>query len=399
VTATRPSDAAEDAYARASGLVGEYSPGETLQGVLGAVFDAGLAWVHFPRGLGGLGLPVGVQPEVDRILRDGGIPIHLARRNIIGVGMAAPTLVEYGRPDQQRRWLRPIYTNEEMWCQLFSEPGAGSDVASLATRAVADGDEWIIDGQKVWTTLAHVASFGLHLARTDPTVPKHQGLTYFVLDMNTAGVEVRPLRQLTGEAEFNEVFLTGVRVPDANRLGDIGAGWRVAVTTLMNERVAVSSSASARSGAGPVSKLTRLWEARGRDDPVLRDRVVRMWIEAEVNRLTTLRARDLRRAGVPGPEGSVAKLAWGAMCQRLFDLCVDILGLDGGLYPDGFDFSRPSSVRFDDHDERWLFLRSRANTIEGGTTEVIKNVLSERVLGLPPEPTNTRDTPWQQLPR
>src|SRR6202140_1802688 len=200
---------------------------------LGARFDAGLAWVSFPLGLGGLGVSPDLQGFVERELRAVDAP-NEADRNVIGYGMAAPTNLTHGTEEQRRRYLRPLFTGEEIWCQLFSEPGAGSDVAGLATRAVRDGDEWVVNGQKVWTTLAHLARWGMLVARTDTEAPKHRGLTYFVIDMHGPGVEVRPLRQMTGEAEFNEVYFTDARVPDAERLGAVGEGWHVALTTLMN---------------------------------------------------------------------------------------------------------------------------------------------------------------------
>ena len=198
--------------------------------------------MHYPVGHGGLGLPRALQPAAEEEFARAGAPRPDERRNVIGLGMAAPTIIAFGTDEQKSRWLKPLWLADEIWCQLFSEPGAGSDLAGLATRAVRDGDDWIVNGQKVWTSLAHHARWGLLLARTDPDVPKHAGLTYFVLDMHAPGVEVRPLRQLTGEAEFNEVFLTDVRVPDANRLGDVGEGWRVANATLMNERVSIGNA-------------------------------------------------------------------------------------------------------------------------------------------------------------
>ncbi len=210
---------------------------------LRARFDAGLAWVQYPVGCGGLGLDITAQSIVDKALEAAGAPDNAPHRNVIGLGMAAPTILAHGTAEQQRQWLRPLWTGEEVWCQLFSEPSAGSDLASLATRAVPDGADWVVNGQKVWTSLAHEASWALLIARTDPTVPKHRGLTYFVCDMRSPGVDVRALRQLTGEAEFNEVFLDNVRVPDRNRLGEVGAGWKVTQSTLMNERVAIGAGA------------------------------------------------------------------------------------------------------------------------------------------------------------
>ena len=225
--------------ARVAELLAAHDPATTPPvEFLGARFDAGLAWVWFPEGQGGLGLSPEAQGVVERDLARAGAPNEY-ERNVIGYGMGAPTVLAHGTEEQRSRYLRPLFTCEEIWCQLFSEPGAGSDVAGLATRAERDGDEWVVNGQKVWTTLGHMARWGMLVARTDPDVPKHRGMTYFILDMHAPGVEVRPLRQMTGDAEFNEVFMTDVRVPDSQRLDEVGAGWRVAMTTLMNERVAI----------------------------------------------------------------------------------------------------------------------------------------------------------------
>src|SRR5690606_21240311 len=246
---------------------------------LGRQFDLGLAWVHFPEGYGGLGLSPKLQKVINERLLGAGAPSP-SRNNPIGHGMGAPTIVTHGSEEQKRRYLRPLFTNEEIWCQLFSEPGAGSDVASLSTRAVRDGDEWVVNGQKVWTTLAHVSRFGMLVARTDPDAPKHKGLTYFVVDMHAPGVEVRPLYQITGEAEFNEVYFTDVRIPDAERLGEVGEGWRVSLTTLMNERVAIGGQIPPR-GSGFIGELMRVHARTGPHSVARRDRVMQLWIRAE----------------------------------------------------------------------------------------------------------------------
>ena len=248
--------------------------------------------------------------------------------NGFGLYLAAPTIVAHAEEETRARLLRPLFTGEEVWCQLFSEPGAGSDLASLATRAVRDGDEWVVNGQKVWNTLAHMADRGMLVARTDPDVPKHKGLTYFALDMHAPGVEVRPLVQITGEAEFNEVYMTDVRVPDRDRIGDTGDGWRVSMTTLMNERVTIGGAVAQRE-SGPIGDLMKLWRAlpaERRADPVERDKVAGLWTEAEVLRLTNLRATQNRKAGIAGPEGSVSKLAFAEVNKRIYELAVNLMG-------------------------------------------------------------------------
>ena len=397
-TAASPGSSDEELVRRrVEDLLASHPPAVTpATEFLGARFDAGLAWVWFPGGDGGLGLAPDLQGVVERQLHRAGAPDESAR-NVIGYGMGAPTVATHGTVEQRRRFLRPLFTCEEIWCQLFSEPGAGSDVAGLATRAERDGDEWVVNGQKVWTTLAHTAKWGMLVARTDPDVPKHRGLTYFVVDMQAPGVDVRPLRQMTGDAEFNEVFFTDARVPDANRLDEVGAGWRVATTTLMNERVAIGGGVPGR-GSGPIGEAVAAWRQRP-GTPARRDRLVQLWAAAEAGRLTNLRARQLRRAGTPGPEGSVSKLMATGLNQHIYELCVDLAGMDGTLSPTGYVMRRPERAGFSDEDPRWSFLRSRANTIEGGTSEIMRNILGERVLGLPGEPRVDKDRPWSEVPR
>jgi alkylation response protein AidB-like acyl-CoA dehydrogenase len=320
------------------------------------------------------------------------------RRNVIGLGMAAPTIVAFGTDEQKSRWLKPLWLADDIWCQLFSEPGAGSDLASLATRAVAAGDEWVVDGQKVWTSLAHHSRWGLLLARTDPDLPKHAGLSYFVLDMHAPGVEVRPLRQLTGEAEFNEVFLTGVRLPDANRLGDIGEGWRVASATLMNERVSIGNATSVPREAGGIGFVAGAWrehsELRTHE---LHQRLLSLWAQAEVARLAGERLRQQIAAGEPGPEGSAAKLTFARLNQEISGFEIELLGADGLTYDDwsmrrtgSSDWARGAGYRY---------LRAKGNSIEGGTSEILRNIIAERVLRLPQEPRTDTNVPWKDLPR
>jgi alkylation response protein AidB-like acyl-CoA dehydrogenase len=291
-----------------------------------------------------------------------------------------------------------LFTGEEVWCQMFSEPGAGSDVAGLATRAVRDGEEWVLNGQKVWTTLAHVSRFGIVLARTNPDAVKHKGLTMFVMDMEAPGVEVRPLVQATGEAEFNEVYMTDVRIADAERLGDVGEGWGVSLTTLMNERVSIGGQVAPR-GSGIIAIALRAWaESPSHGDVVARDRLAGFWIEAEVNRLTNMRASQLRAKGTPGPEGSVGKMAMAGLNQRLMSFVMELLGPDAMLYPAGYPMDRPRTA-MDLSNTQKAFLRVQANSIEGGTTNIMKNILGERVLGLPGEPRADKELPWSEVPR
>ena len=375
-------------------LLADHDPTGDPKKFLAARFDLGLAWVWFPEGLGGLGVERGLQPLVEERLNKAGAP-HPARFNALGVGMGAPVLIAHATPDQQHRWLRPLFTGEEIWCQLFSEPGAGSDVAALAARAMRDGDEWVVNGQKVWTTLAHVARWGMLVCRTDPDVPKHQGMTYFIVDMKAPGVEVRPLRQITGEAEFNEVYFTDARIPDSDRIGEVGDGWRIALTTLMNERVAIGGTVAPR-GSGPIGEAVRIWHEYGHQDPAAKDRLMSLWVEAETARLTNLRAAQGRGTGTPGPEGSTAKLVYADLNKRIYELVVELMGADGMLY-DSYDETRPDE--FTIHPPTKGFLRARANSIEGGTSEIMKNILGERVLGLPGEPRVDKEIPWSKVPK
>ncbi|MEU3511198.1 acyl-CoA dehydrogenase family protein [Streptomyces longwoodensis] len=367
---------------------------------LRARFDAGLAWVHYPEGLGGLGAPRSLQAVVDAGLEAAGAPDNDPRRIGIGLGMAAPTILTYGTDEQKQRFLRPLWTGEEVWCQLFSEPGAGSDLAALGTRAVREegSGDWVVDGQKVWTSSAHLARWAILIARTDPDLPKHAGITYFLCDMTDPGVEVRPLRQITGEAEFNEVFLTGVRIPDDRRLGEVGDGWRVAQTTLNNERVAIGGMRLPREG-GMIAPVARTWRER----PELRthdlhQRLLELWVEAEVSRLTAERLRQQLVAGQPGPEGAGMKLAFARLNQEISGLEVELRGPEGLLYDD-WTMRRPELVDFTGRDAGYRYLRSKGNSIEGGTSEVLLNIVAERVLGLPAEPRTDKDVAWKDLAR
>ncbi|MGI9624699.1 MAG: acyl-CoA dehydrogenase family protein [Acidimicrobiales bacterium] len=393
----------DDLRARTTALLEEIDPHAVDQYTFrGAQFDAGLAIVHFPEGKGGLGLSRSKQAIIDEVLREAKVPYHDLMINPIGIGMGAAVVLEYGTEEMHELHLKKICTGEDMWCQLFSEPTSGSDVAGIPSRAVRDGDEWVVNGQKVWTTLAHVSNFGMLLTRTNPDAPKHKGLSYFVLDMHAPGVEVRPLYQITGEAEFNEVFLSDVRIGDDQRLGDEGDGWRVAITTLMNERVALGGGSGGK-GGGPIRSLMNAW-AEHKDEldtyarSVMRERVADLWIKSEVLRLTNQRAKTVAKAGSAGPEGSVGKLMSAELNQKIFEAAVDLLGADGMLHAVGYPMIRSEEA----HAGGALsgqFLRSRANTIEGGTSEIMRNILGERVLGLPGDVRVDKDLPWNEIPR
>ncbi|HEY1824622.1 MAG TPA: acyl-CoA dehydrogenase family protein [Acidimicrobiales bacterium] len=392
-----------DVDARIDELLALYPPATTdAVTFLGAQFDRGLAWVHFPPGCGGLGLTPADQLHAMRRLSKSGAP-SAGMRNIIGYGMVAPTIVAHGTDEQKSRFLRPLFSGEEIWCQLFSEPGAGSDVATLSMRAERDGDEWVLNGQKVWTTLAHIAAFGLIIARTNPDVPKHKGITAFLVDMHAPGVDVRPLFQVTGEAEFNECFFNDVHVPDTRRLGGVGEGWGVSITTLMNERVSIGGTVPPRN-SGLIGEALKIWQRKWSDRRdaeamAVRSDLLRAWVRNEVGRLTNWRASDLRRAGTPGPEGSVAKLAFAEENQRTSELCVNLLGSEGMLYGSNYPQIRPSESAMTGGDMRKAFLRMRANSIEGGTSEVMRNIIGERVLGLAGEPRNDKNVAWKDVPR
>jgi alkylation response protein AidB-like acyl-CoA dehydrogenase len=371
---------------------------------------SGLAVATWPVAYGGLDLAPKVARAVEAVLA----PYNLGRLNPLGLNLAAPALFAHGTEEQRLRFLPPMVCNEEVWCQLFSEPGAGSDLASLACRAERDGDEWVLTGQKVWSTWAHNADFGVLLARTDPDAPKRKGITYFLVDLHQPGVEVRALRHITGEIDFNETFLDGARVPDAHRVGGVGDGWKVANATLSGERQMVSGSGSGgvdRIGGSGAEHLVTLARRRteaglpgGWDDPVLRDQIMKVLSEERIRGWTNQRVRSTLKAGrSPGPESSIGKVHQGSLNQRIQLLATDLLGPDAvaweGAVPDGTDddpavvyaSSLPREVKG--------MLRSRANTIEGGTSEVNKNILGERVLGLPREPDPHQGAAWRDIPR
>jgi alkylation response protein AidB-like acyl-CoA dehydrogenase len=324
---------------------------------------AGVSW---PKEYGGRGATLVEQAIYNEELARAQAP---STANVLGLAMGGPTVIAHGTEEQKRRYLEPILSADEIWCQGFSEPEAGSDLASLKTRAVRDGDEWVVTGQKVWTTLAHHAKWCMLVARTDPDAPRHKGLTYFLMDMEQDAVQVRPLRQITGEAEFNELFIEEARIPEENIIGGEGNGWAVAITTLMHERATLAFGLQIRVKITLSELLADARESGAAEDPIIRDRLAQLYIESEVLRLNALRGLSaIMRTGVPGPEGSLGKWQWADVNQALTELALELRGGRAVL-----------------DDDRWTyrFLRARANSIEGGTTEILKNIVAERVLGLP----------------
>jgi alkylation response protein AidB-like acyl-CoA dehydrogenase len=393
---------------RVNRLLAEHPPtASTRAEFLGAQFDAGLAWVHFPVGHGGLGLPVQMQAVVRRLLEEAGAP-NGQWMNMTGYGQGAATIVANGDEEQKRRYLRPLFTCEEIWCQLFSEPGSGSDLAGLSTRARRDGDGWVVTGQKVWTTRGHLARRALLLARTDPDVEKHAGLTYFICDMHAPGVEVRPLRQMTGDGGFNQVFLTEVYIPDTDRLGEVGGGWAVSTTTLMNERSGIAGGAGGTArGAGMADALSA-WQRRldksSNSGAAARAELLRLWVDSEVLRLTSMRAGALRAAGTPGPEGSIGKLAGAVLSRRVAAFTVGLLGAEGTLYgsyemhqPTYGIFGTEDNVTPDPYPIQRRFVASPSASLAGGTDNIQLNIIAERVLGLPRDIAVDRGVPWSQV--
>jgi alkylation response protein AidB-like acyl-CoA dehydrogenase len=326
------------------------------------IYDAGYAGLTWPVEYGGRGEPYSHQAIVLEEFARAEAPQHMG---VIGLGMAGPTIMAHGSEEQKQRYLSKILSADEIWCQGFSEPGAGSDLAAVRTRVEPRDGHFLVNGQKVWSSFAHIADHCILVGLGDPAAARYRGLTYVIVDMKTPGVEVRPLRQITGEAEFNEIFFTDVEVPRENLLGEIGGGWQVAMTTLLHER---GTLGFALGGALElqVTKLLALAKQRAADDPLIRDRVAQEWIELQALKLTNYRSlTTLMQTGIPGPEGSGAKLHWSEQNQRLTKLAMEILGGE------------------DDGYWRHQQLRSRGNTIEAGTSEILRNIISERVLGLP----------------
>ncbi len=353
-----------------------------------ALFDAGLAGLTWPAEYGGKGLPGRYQTIFNEVAADYETPAFVYT---IGFGMCIPTVLAHGTEELKQRYVRPAARGEEIWCQLFSEPAAGSDVASLRSTAVRDGEEWVLNGQKVWTSGAHYCDYGIVLARTNPDVPKHKGLSMFVLDMHAPGVTIRPLRQMNGGANFNEVFFDGVRIPADHILGEAGEGWRVALTTLMNERVAIGAGRSTEK-TDPLGHIARHLDlARNRGlttDPGVRQGLADLLIRYWVLDMVGLRIRGAVAAGrVPGPEGSVAKLSGALLAKRAADLACTLAG------PAATAWAEEGEAEF----ATTMVLSAPGAGIAGGTNEVMRNILGERVLGLPKEPQVDRDMPFRDL--
>jgi alkylation response protein AidB-like acyl-CoA dehydrogenase len=377
-------------------------PPETtpVRDFLAARYDAGLAWVWFPQGYGGLALPSELQTVVDRaVTAAGGANTTVGS---IGYMMTASAVVTYGTEELKRRFLPKIYLHDGNWVQLFSEPGAGSDLAGLSTRAVRYGDEWVVNGQKVWSSGGVDADWGLLVARTDPDVPKHNGLTVFLLDMHAPGVEARRIRNMVGSGDFAEVFFTDARVPDALRIGEVDDGWRVALTVLMNERVNFTvdfAGAGAPRPEQPLAEARKLLAARAGDDPVRRDRFMRVWVANEVSRLNNLRAAQRAKAGNPGPEGSIGKLASTELTKRVGNIAVELLGAEGMILPTRYPRPGEPDPSRSATDPRFNFLATPSNTIMGGTSEIQRNNIAERILGLPGDVRVDKGVPWKDVPR
>ena len=331
------------------------------------LFDAGYAGLTWPKPYGGAGAPYSFQAIFLEENTKAEAPQHIG---VIGLGMAGPTIIAHGTEEQKQRYVPKILSAEEIWCQGFSEPDAGSDLASVRTRAEQRDDVFVVNGQKVWSSFAHIADWCILVTRSDPDSERHAGLTYLIVDMNAPGVEVRPLRQLTGESEFNEIFLTDVQVPAENAVGAVGDGWAVAMTTLLHERGTLGFALTGVLDAA-VRKLIALARERNVDDPLLLDRVAREWIELQALKFTNYRAlTQLMKTGIPGPEGSVSKLHWSEANQRLTKLALEMLGEEAQVVNGHGDWQHQQ-------------LRSRGNTIEAGTSEILRNIIAERVLGLP----------------
>ena len=351
--------------------------------------DGGWACLQWPKEYGGRG-----STPIERVIwqQEEGVYGKLGAPFLIGQGMIGPVLMTYANDEVKKRYLPPLAAGKEIWCQLFSEPSAGSDVAGLRTKAEKDGSDWIVNGQKIWTSGAHYSDYGLLILRTDPNVPKHQGLTMFFLDMKSPGVEIRPIKQASGASEFNEVYFTNVRIPDKQRLGNVGEGWNVALTTLMNERFAIGSGVS----TGFPEIFNYVNSLMTEDGPAIEDRAIRSKLATWAVRTSGLKYTTYRtisalsRGERPGPENSIGKLVAGSMLQEIATFALDLQGAEGALVDQD---QTEMAGQF-----QKMVLSSPSSRIAGGTDEVMRNIIAERVLGLPGDIRVDKDVPFNKIP-
>ncbi|MEU8141732.1 acyl-CoA dehydrogenase family protein [Nonomuraea sp. NPDC048901] len=358
----------------------ETDPVARAKDFMARLYDAGYSGITWPARWGGQGLTQAEERAFAAAARDFTLPTYVFS---IGLGMTGPTLVDRGTDEQRERFVRPLLRGEEIWCQLFSEPGAGSDVASLQTRAVRDGDDWIVNGQKVWTSVAHHADWGLLLARTDVEVPKHKGLTMFVVDMHHPGVTIRPLKDMTGRANFNEIFFDDVPIPDAHRVGEVNDGWSVAVTTLLHERLSISAGVGMGQGKDDPTSLAALRQVVDTADPLVRDELVELHIRSRALALFNQRLSQETKAGIfPGARGSAAKLLLAELYLYQADLATRLVGPEAVV--GGHPLAQAISM-------------APGMSLGGGTNEIMRNIIGDRVLNLPPEPRVDKTVPFKDL--
>ncbi|MEV0345509.1 acyl-CoA dehydrogenase family protein [Nonomuraea sp. NPDC050022] len=358
----------------------EADPVARAKDFMARLYDAGYSGITWPARWGGQGLTQAEERAFAAAARDFTLPTYVFS---IGLGMTGPTLVDRGTDEQRERFVRPLLRGEEIWCQLFSEPGAGSDVASLQTRAVRDGDDWIVNGQKVWTSVAHHADWGLLLARTDVEVPKHKGLTMFVVDMRHPGVTIRPLKDMTGRANFNEIFFDDVPIPDAHRVGEVNDGWSVAVTTLLHERLSISAGVGMGQGKDDPTSLAALRQVVDTTDPLVRDELVELHIRSRALALFNQRLSQETKAGIfPGARGSAAKLLLAELYLYQADLATRLVGPEAVV--GGHPLAQAISM-------------APGMSLGGGTNEIMRNIIGDRVLNLPPEPRVDKTVPFKDL--
>ena len=384
---TKPADAEELVKDRLKELISFREENQDIKDFWGKQFDLGLAWVHFPEGSGGLNVNPKFQLLVNETLRNEGISTSNRIANLLGIGMGAPTIKEYGTQEQIDKYLRPMFTADEIWCQLFSEPGSGSDLASLSTKAVDDGDGYIVNGQKVWTSGAHYSDWGILVTRSDFDAPKHKGLTYFFLDMKSPGIEIRPIKQINGGANFNEVYFTDVKIPDSQRLGDVGDGWRVALTTLMNERLAVGDASGVDfKEIFELAKENDFYGEPAVKNSAVREKLADWYCEYSGLKNTKMRRISaLSKGDTPGPEASITKIVSANKLQDIANFGMDILD-QAGINSDG-------NMKY-----HGSLLGAPLIRIAGGTDEILRNIIAEQVLGMPQDVRLDKNVPFNEIP-